>query len=209
MEFLKKNKVAVGIYATFLTIGLAVLLFNDKIHIQTSINEFSAPVGTIIFLFLTHMAEGWGTVPVLIFLLIKNWRWFVYMVLIYGVSALITWALKQFAFPRARRPFSDKIISAMSDYKWVEGINYPGYNSFPSGHTTTAFCFCFGLCLILPNKKLQYILIPLGILIGFSRTYLSYHFFSDVVAGSAVGVFTAILFYFLLKKALKLNPTQV
>jgi membrane-associated phospholipid phosphatase len=76
--------------------------------------------------------------------------------------------------------------------------------SFPSGHTTTAFCIFFGLALLIPNKKIGTTLIILASLIGFSRTYLSYHFLMDLVAGSFLGVTIALGMYLLLKKKLKL-----
>lgn len=193
------------IYGIFLATGLTIVLFSNKIVIQTTINSLFHPIGNYTFLFFTRMAEGWGTIPLLLILLWKNWRWFVYIGIIYGMSALFTWALKQFVFPKARRPYGDKIIRAMSDYNWVETLSYPKYNSFPSGHTTTAFCLCFGLALLVNNKRWSSVLVVLASLIGMSRTYLSYHFFTDVLAGSFVGVATAALFYQLLQKKLNLK----
>ena len=48
------------------------------------------------------------------------------------------------------------------------------------------------------------ILVVIAVLIGFSRTYLSYHFLMDLVAGSFLGVATALGMYLILKKKLKL-----
>ena len=76
--------------------------------------------------------------------------------------------------------------------------------SFPSGHTTVAFCIFFGLALIIPNKKIGAALIVLASLVGFSRTYLSYHFLMDLVAGSFLGVSTALGMFYILRKKLKL-----
>ena len=64
--------------------------------------------------------------------------------------------------------------------------------------------FFFGLALIIPNKKTGAALILLAVLVGFSRTYLSYHFLMDLVAGSFLGVATALGMYYALKKKLKL-----
>ena len=80
----------------------------------------------------------------------------------------------------------------------------PSNLSFPSGHTTVAFCIFFGLALIIPNKKIGTGLVVLAVLISFSRTYLSYHFLMDLVAGALLGVTVSLGMYFVLKKKLKL-----
>ncbi len=65
------------------------------------------------------------------------------------------------------------------------------YNSFPSGHTaaTTAF---FGT-LILARRRLGVALLPIPLLIAYSRIYLNAHHLSDVVAGAMVGLICALV----------------
>ena len=89
--------------------------------------------------------------------------------------------------------------------QWLLNIEMPSHLSFPSGHTTVAFCVFFGLALIIPNKIIGTALVVLAVLVGFSRTYLSYHFLMDVVAGSLLGIVTAIGMYYALRKKLKLQ----
>ena len=67
---------------------------------------------------------------------------------------------------------------------------YPVYrwNSFPSGHSVSAFTLAVVLTYILPNKHKHWIILPLAIITAFSRVYLAQHFFEDIVAGSILGV---------------------
>jgi membrane-associated phospholipid phosphatase len=91
--------------------------------------------------------------------------------------------------------------------KFFEGLNtlnlVPGYenylyNSFPSGHTTSAFTTFFCLALIIENKYIKFIMFGMALTIGFSRVYLSQHFLNDVYAGSLIGVITSIVTYWVI-----------
>ena len=68
-----------------------------------------------------------------------------------------------------------------------------GWDSFPSGHTLTAFATGVLLTYLVKNKRWAFLLIFYGVMVGFSRMYLSEHFFEDVVAGSIMGVVLTIL----------------
>lgn len=71
-------------------------------------------------------------------------------------------------------------------------VSEGGY-SFPSGHSMIAILF-YGSIIYLINryypkyKFINYILIPLIILIGISRIYLGVHYFTDVIGGFALGL---------------------
>lgn len=83
------------------------------------------------------------------------------------------------------------------------------YNSFPSGHTTTAF-------LGAEMLRLEYSHIPIIPIIGYSvasftgfmRIYNDYHWLGDVLAGAAIGIIFADLSYFLCHEAEKLFSPQ-
>ena len=64
------------------------------------------------------------------------------------------------------------------------------YHAFPSGHMAASLAY-FGV-LAFANPRLFAALLPVPLLIGFARMYLTAHHFSDVVGGAAIGVAIAV-----------------
>jgi membrane-associated phospholipid phosphatase len=62
----------------------------------------------------------------------------------------------------------------------------PASSSFPSGHAMTAFAVAGAIALLAP--RLRWPVLTLAALIGFSRVYLGVHFWTDVLAGSVLGL---------------------
>jgi len=61
--------------------------------------------------------------------------------------------------------------------------------SFPSGHTTAGYALALAFSLNYPALFLP--LVSLATLVGFSRTYLGFHYPLDVLMGAVVGGCTA------------------
>jgi hypothetical protein len=117
------------------------------------------------------------------------------------ISALITQLLKHTLFADIVRP--KKFFEGIHDLYFVPGVDNYLYNSFPSGHSTCAFSLYFALSLIVENKFVKLICFITALLVGYSRVYLSQHFFEDVYAGSLIGVVTTIIVYYIIKKTEK------
>lgn len=66
-----------------------------------------------------------------------------------------------------------------------------GYDSFPSGHTTVAFCLAYILSQHFPKFRIVFYLF--AVIIGFERIENISHFPSDVLAGAIAGIVVAKL----------------
>jgi membrane-associated phospholipid phosphatase len=72
-----------------------------------------------------------------------------------------------------------------------------GYDSFPSGHTTVAFCFAYILSEYFPRYRVLFYLFAAAT--AFERVEDASHFPSDVIAGALLGLLVARLLLAYLK----------
>jgi membrane-associated phospholipid phosphatase len=76
--------------------------------------------------------------------------------------------------------------------------------SFPSGHAQGAASFWTYVSVTLKNKGLMIVGIIMTVLISYSRIFLGVHRWNEVIAGLALGVAIAFVFYDLRKPVRKL-----
>jgi len=67
--------------------------------------------------------------------------------------------------------------------------------SFPSGHTTAAFCLAVTSALVTRGHMASGVYLFLALLVALSRVYLGVHYPSDVLAGSFIGSFYAVFIH--------------
>jgi membrane-associated phospholipid phosphatase len=182
-------------YAVFLLLGAVLIFINSKADTHLLFNTFHNFFFDKFFAYMTYMGEGVVVTLVFIMLLAIKYRYALILAGANIISALITQVLKHTLFDDVVRP--KKFFEGIHDLYLVPGIDNHEYFSFPSGHTTSAFSLYFALALIVEKRSYKLLFFILALLIGFSRIYLSQHFFEDVYAGSIVGATTAFfVFYF-------------
>lgn len=141
----------------------------------------------MLFKYITHLGDGafWVLwVPALI--IIKGKRFIPFVVSIVAISTFFTQFSKQVIYPYEVRPLLG--IANQSLVHYVPGVEIHSINSFPSGHTATAFSFFLIISLLSHKKYIAVTSFMLAVLVGYSRIYLGQHFPLDVGAGMLVAV---------------------
>ncbi|MCD6063458.1 MAG: phosphatase family protein [Flavipsychrobacter sp.] len=165
--------------------GLSLLFFDRRVLFEFA-NGRHSEWGDVFMTYVTRMGEGAFIIIVLLLLLgltsFRNW-WFVITAFFSNViPAAFVQAVKSGI--NAPRP-----LNYYKEAPWIHiSPDWPVYmeRSFPSGHTTGAFClFCFLAILLPPRyKPLGLVCFLVALAVGWSRMYLAAHFFLDVYVGS-------------------------
>jgi membrane-associated phospholipid phosphatase len=192
-NILKSNTSFLFPYLIFVVFGGLLLAINSKVDIHLTFNSFHLPIFDTFFFYTTYLGDGVVALLTVIILLAVKYRYALIVGLSNLVATMITQILKHSLFAGELRP--KKYFEGIHDIYLVPGVENLLYNSFPSGHTTCAFALYFSLSLIVKNKTLKLTFFIIALLVGYSRIYLSQHFFSDVYAGSLIGVVTTLLIY--------------
>lgn len=101
-----------------------------------------------------------------------------------GVPGLVANLLKRL-FGRARPEF----FVESGSFKFQHFLNDWSFQSFPSGHSTTAIATAFVIGFMLPRYFRLILLI--AVMTAFSRVVIGMHYPTDVVAGCVVGMLGA------------------
>ena len=94
-------------------------------------------------------------------------------------------------FGRARPQLHAKYPDMIGLYHFDMVSVFASYASFPSGHAVTAFAMATAIAFIAP--RLGWPLLIVACAVGLSRVAIGSHYPSDVVAGAALGVASAVV----------------
>lgn len=162
--------------ALFLKKGEVVLLINSK----------HAPVLDFLFQMFSWYGNAVVFVGFIVLLLFVRFglAWKAFWTLM-AVTFVVRF-FKKVVFPDLVRP--KRFFTEEVELYFVPGFEVHGFNTFPSGHTTTAFALTTLIFLFVKNSWVRTIALVFAIGAGISRMYLLQHFYQDVVAGSILGV---------------------
>jgi membrane-associated phospholipid phosphatase len=177
------------LYLILLSCCLLIKLIFAKDEIYFAVNTRHTDFLDSIEPYITDLGNGWTIVALAALAALFNYRVAFLLITTFVITSLSVQIVKFiFDAPRPKLYFKDEI----SKLHFVKGVNILSHNSFPSGHTLTAFATGVLITYLVKNKGWSVLLILYGVMVGFSRIYLSEHFFEDVVAGSVLGVFLTI-----------------
>jgi membrane-associated phospholipid phosphatase len=175
---------------TWMLLGFVLIIF-PKTDIHLFLNNYHNPFFDVLFIYITHLGDGLLPVVLGVVLLFFSFR----KGLTLGLGATVAGLLAQFGkrvlFPHNLRPKA--LLQDSYELYFVPGVEVHSFFSFPSGHTTTAFCVLFILASFVKNKAAKLGFFGLALIVGYSRIYLSQHFLVDVYFGALIGVISAII----------------
>lgn len=199
VELLRKNRFFFLPYAlALILVGLLQLLYTQE-QLMQWVNVRNSPLADALFPYITYMGDGAVYVIVCLILLLYNRRVGSVAFASFALSSLTSLFLKQVVFSDSPRPLKFFEHSTYQ-YHIIEGLDIYSYNSFPSGHTISAFAL-FSLLAFLDDRKGRgWFFGSLAMLTGYSRIYLFQHFVEDVYVGSLIGVAASVIVYLLMQQ---------
>lgn len=178
----------------FILTGIVFLGLFSKAEIHLVQNSWNSAFSDVFFKYLTYAGDGWAFAAALPVFLFKQWRHLVGYVIAAILTLFLSAGLKSY-FKEMPRPV--KYFEGKAELHLVEGVHNHSFKSFPSGHTTTALA-CWGfVALVSRSAGWQLTLAVLALLVGYSRIHISQHFLMDVVGGTFLGTFIAVVSYLL------------
>ncbi len=188
-DVLQRIRLFFILYLILLCCCLVIKLLFTKDEIYFAVNTRHTDFLDSIEPYITDLGNGWTIVALAALLTLYNYRIAFLMVTTFLVTSLAVQVVKFFFdAPRPKLYFKD----LLSKLYFVKGVDILSHDSFPSGHTLTAFATGVLVTYLVKNKSWGILLVFYGAMVGFSRMYLSEHFFEDVIGGSVLGVFLAV-----------------
>lgn len=203
-DLLRKNRIFFLLYALLLVVAGVLQARYTQESLMQWVNAHNSPVVDVFFTYATYFGDGAFFVIVCVVLLIYNQRIGAMAFASFALSSGASLFLKLIVFPERLRPLKFFEHSTYQ-YRIIEGLSVYSYNSFPSGHTTTAFAVFSLLAFIDSGKGRGWLWLLLAALTGYSRVYLFQHFVEDAYAGSLIGTAASVLVYLALRRWVEKN----
>jgi membrane-associated phospholipid phosphatase len=184
LSLLKQHRAFVIGYLIWLIIAFVIELIVPKADLFLWVNRHHSTFFDELFKLVTTLGDGRAIILTALILLFVKYRYSLLTIMAYAYSSIAVQLIKRiFHTPRPSLFFEGihtiRTLDGYPVYKW---------NSFPSGHSVSAFTLAVVLTYLLPHKHKHWIILPLAVVTAFSRVYLAQHFFEDIVAGSILGV---------------------
>jgi len=198
---IKKTMLKSGyfVYYVFLIAGALVLLLTEKGDFLLWLNEHHNSSLDIFFKYWTHLGDGLIFAVFILIFLMTNYYRAILLALATITQTLVIQGMKRLIFDDSVRPklFFENFENLYS----IPGVDVHTANSFPSGHTATAFTIAVILALMMKKNTLTALLMMMAILVGISRVYLLQHFFVDIYFGSLIGFLNGAIVFFVLESS--------
>jgi len=197
MQKLNKKKFLIAASASLvLAIALFYLSYDlGKEDFFLLLNKDEGSFADKFFYIFTFGGDASIWIPVLfiVIFLLKRKDAIVLLIAAFALSTIFVQGIKNI-IPEDR-PI--KAIGNPAIIHTLQDVDVHTINSFPSGHSTTAFCIYFIFCLL--SKKRWWIIVGFiyAVTVGYSRIYLAQHFPFDVAGGIVTAIIAVWLSVFI------------
>jgi len=194
-NLIKENRWFIIPYSIFLLFAMILLLIYSKTELHIFSNKANSLFFDSFFKYLTFLGDGTTIAILFIALLFLKYRFAFAFLTGSLVTSLFVNIIKKVVLHDIYRP--SKYFELFETYRlhFVEGVKLHALQSFPSGHSATAFNVFLMLALLTKNNVVKFLFFVAALLTAYSRVYLSQHFLIDITAGSLIGSLF-ILFFF-------------
>lgn len=175
---------------TCFAIAIVILGFSSFVGKNQLFLLLNADLGIVadyFFEYFTYLGDGVLWAGWLVWILLKKQKPIVPLIFSsFALDTIITKVIKQIIFPNEMRPST--AIKDGSFIHYVKGVTVHSINSFPSGHTATAFTFLLLIALTTKGGWFTTLAFVVACIVGYSRIYLGQHFPFDVGGGIFVAL---------------------
>ncbi len=184
-SFLRKISPILYPYLVLLAICILLMLIFTKEELYFAVNQHHTVFTDVFFTYVTQLGASGGCILIAGSIMLFNFRKGFLLATSYLITFAVSQAIKHLVqAPRPHLFFAKKL----HDIYLVKGVVMLDVNSFPSGHSVSAFSAAIVLTYVAGKKTWAPVLLLLAVLVAYSRLYLSEHFLQDVAAGSFLGV---------------------
>ncbi len=184
----------------FFITGLFYCILTEKTDLVILLAQKRTPLLNELFLLLTRLGEEHIFISLILILVFFSYRKALTLT-IAGLSTIVFSYLAKIVFSQPRPYTVLEKLGKLDKLGEITGYHFhDAFNSFPSGHTFSAFTLFTLLALFSGSGWLQLLYLMAAVAAGFSRIYLGQHFACDVVFGAFLGILTGLLSYLLVNK---------
>jgi membrane-associated phospholipid phosphatase len=162
-------------YSILMLLTGILLMFTGRDRLFLILNKVYHPLADQVFRYITYLGDGWLYFLVIIVFAFISKRWCIHAATAFLFSFIASRIGKDLIFEGMHRP--KKYFEGTDTFiRTIEGLRIYEYDTFPSGHTVTAFSMFLILSLYFNRSGHALFFLILAILAGYSRIYLSQHF---------------------------------
>lgn len=183
-----------------LILALCSLVFGYT-QVFIALNFNGGKIVDIFFTYITYFGDGWIWLLVAAVAIIQSKKNILLVVSTAAISTIIAQTCKLLVFNNQPRPV--RVILDKTLYHTIDGVYLNEVGSFPSGHTTSAFCIYFLACILFPKKSVVYAGFIITLIVAYSRVYQAQHFPIDVAGGIIAAICSVYIALLINKRVIK------